>query len=723
MVVYLRRHSRNAKDHNLKDYNIHHNSPEDLLSTPTNTHTMKLPANYNSISSDTPSAHIKRPIVIGIYGLSGCGKTYLLNQLKRELDQKHFTFFDGSQVIAAVVPGGLEEFQTLDEQEKICWREVAIEIIKRDCLESGRTAVVAGHFMFWPEEEESGHAIYTQNDLDTYTHIIYLDTVAEIIAQRRMNDTKRQRPVTTVNHLHKWQLDEKNQLARLCRDHNILFSPVSRDMTLLASVIALLIDFRYHTEDVNLRNAEIALDEVVMDESGRLSTLLVLDADKTLAEQDTGTMFWERLRQLQQTSQGTCPLKELFSSQLGYTYTAFRQAMLLYEEATTDQVYNALCQDIAAAVTMHPEFVSLLQFVAGQDHIRAVVVSCGLRRVWEAVLERAGVSNNVKVIAGGRISDGYVVTGDVKAALVTRSREVHSLYVWAFGDSVLDLGMLRNANRAVVVTGTEPTRSKTMDAALAEAILIDGLSAHQTLLPRHAPSRLSIDDLPLLQLTDTNFVAALKGDHLCQAETQIVHATDRNAAKLLMTPMRDANISGPGLREAHSSVGRYLATEFVTEVLGVEEYSIPHVQGNTTSGFRLLHEQQTLIVALMRGGEPMAFGVNDAFPLAMFLHASCPEDIAPDVVSGKLTVILVDSVVNSGKSVVEFVHHIRSLHATIRIVVVAGVVQAQCMSQGLLSLAGDTQLSMVALRLSENKFTGRGTTDTGNRLFNTTHLP
>lgn len=38
------------------------------------------------------------------------------------------------------------------------------------------------------------------------------------------------------------------------------------------------------------------------------------------------------------------------------------------------------------------------------------------------------------------------------------------------------------------------------------------------------------------------------------------------------------------------------------------------------------------------------------------------------------------------------------------------------------ALDRDANLSLVALRLSGNKFTGRRTTDTGNRLFNTTHL-
>lgn len=70
--------------------------------------------------------------------------------------------------------------------------------------------------------------------------------------------------------------------------------------------------------------------------------------------------------------------------------------------------------------------------------------------------------------------------------------------------------------------------------------------------------------------------------------------------------------------------------------------------------------------------------------------------------------------------------HVRKLHASIRIVAVAGVVQAQCTSEaeGSLkqTLARHANLHLVALRLSDTEFTGSGTTDTGNRLFNTTRL-
>ena len=125
----------------------------------------------------------------------------------------------------------------------------------------------------------------------------------------------------------------------------------------------------------------------------------------------------------------------------------------------------------------------------------------------------------------------------------------------------------------------------------------------------------------------------------------------------------------------------------------------------------------------MRGGEPMALGVSDAFPHALFVHATGPSDVMLHHLQGQHAVVLVDSVVNSGKTVVDFVQHIRSLHTSIRIVVAAGVVQSQSVPSLTQALAGHADLSIVALRLSDNKFTGTGTIDTGNRLFNTTHLP
>lgn len=336
-------------------------------------------------------------------------------------------------------------------------------------------------------------------------------------------------------------------------------------------------------------------------------------------------------------------------------------------------------------------------------------------------MEREGLSDTVSVIGGGRIVDGIVVTADVKAALVKHLKDIYRLRVCAFGESPQDLRMLGEADEAIVVVGEEYARSKSMEAALKNAIDNEGLQARQAVLPSNVPPLLDTLKLPLVELTEHEFINSVFRRNC--ATIRVHDATERPAARLLMTPMRNAQLAGPSLRKAHSRAGWYLATEFLGHVIGTGEYPIPHVRGHHTSGYSILHEDQTIIVALMRGGEPMALGVNDALPLATFLHADFPEDLKTSHLNGRKTVVLVDSVVNSGKTVVQFVQRVRNLDTTICIIVVAGVVQDEPPGGISQALSPDATVNIVALRLSNNKFTGQGTTDTGNRLFNTTYLP
>lgn len=665
-----------------------------------------------------------KPVVVGIYGIPGSGKSFLLKQLKERLGEESYEFYEGSKMIETLVPGGLNAFQELDDKDRLKVRKLAIDTIRMECSHKRRTGVVAGHFMFWPEEDTDGHRVYTSNDLETFSHILYLDIPIDLVERRRLNDSQRLRSPASVDHLRRWQHAEKTELRNLCYQHGILFALVSSTPSMLLEKIGnLLNDFRDHTEEANLRRAESRPDSIFTAFSSRAQpeTVLLMDADRTLTSQDTGKMFWKTLS-LAHPQNNDDPLKTVFSSQLGYSYTAFRQATLLYEEGADDDEFDVICEKVASMVSIHPEFASLLRQVAEEDHVAAVIVTCGLRHLWDKILAKEGLSEKVKVIGGGRIADGFVMTPSVKTTLASRFRDVHHMYVFAFGDSPLDIGMLSEAHEAVVVVGEETIRSKSMENALQKAIDEGGLRARQVLLPAHASPRLDTNKLPLIQINQEKYIKSILRRR--QTTFRILDATNRSAAKLLMTPTRDAQVAGPALRTAHGHVGWYLATEFVTDIIGLEEYTIPHVQGHQTNGHRLRYEQQTAIIALMRGGESMAFGVSRAFPLAMFVHATEPSNVKIHHLQKRHNVLLVDSVVNSGKSVVEFIQHIRSLDPTIRIVIVAGTVQANSLTEGLFSqiLEQDTNLSLVALRVSENKFTGSGGTDTGNRLFNTTHI-
>ena len=115
----------------------------------------------------------------------------------------------------------------------------------------------------------------------------------------------------------------------------------------------------------------------------------------------------------------------------------------------------------------------------------------------------------------------------------------------------------------------------------------------------------------------------------------------------------------------------------------------------------------------------MALGLNEVFPQAAFLHATCPEDIKQEHLQNQCALVLVDSVINTGKTLAHFIERTRRLQSSIRILVVAGVVQDEVVSRRhhLARLMVRCNVSLIALRISGNKFTGKGATDTGNRLF------
>ncbi|KAL8976580.1 MAG: hypothetical protein Q9205_007438, partial [Flavoplaca limonia] len=579
--------------------------------------------------------HMK-PLVVGVYGVSGCGKTYVLDQLKDILDSEYFSFYEGSEMVAKVTPGGLKAFQGMKEEDQLMYRQRAIDKIAHRCCKSNKVRIVAGHSMLWSETEGKALPMYTQNDLNVLTYILYLDVPSDVIAQRRSDDTGKARPILTAAQLDVWKTEEKDLLRGLCRSHGILLSTLQHPID-TQTVAALLGDFKIHSEYHNFSRAKEELEKGLTLEAG---IVLAMDADKTLAPEDTGALFWTAASKKWPSVVAEDTLKTLFGGPLGYSHTAFRQAALLYDEVASDQDFAEICQHVASQVSMYPEIISLLHFMAEQDNIDLVIITSGLGLVWKKVLELEGLSDAVTVIGGGRTKDAFVITPLVKSYLVGYMREEHKKYIWAFGDSPLDLPMLNKADRAVVIVGDELTRSRTMDAALKTAINEHGLQPVQINLPNTSVPR---PGLPRAQLTHPLLIYDILGREWPNSTAKVVSATDTSATRLLATPMRNCAVAGPELREAHRRVGHHLATTYVAEIIGLEQPRIQHVLGRETRGYQLRHEKKTTIVALMRGGEPMAFGVNDAFPHAMFVHAKDPQDVKMHHLEGQLTLILVDS--------------------------------------------------------------------------------
>ncbi|KAJ6129566.1 hypothetical protein N7512_002346 [Penicillium capsulatum] len=624
---------------------------------------------------------LPRPVIIGLYGLPECGKSFLLDRLQTELGDLGFKFYEGSRVIDQVCPGGLNTFRGLGESGKTQWRRKVIRSIQQECRNYGKAGVVAGHLMFWKEEEDVGQNIWAQSDSDVYTHILYLNTAADRIAENIARDTERCRSSSSVAHLRNWLQTERTELKKICQDAGILLAVLPEHLATVDKTKTFLQDFRVHNDKLNAERAKADLEQIIQPVRKKIETALVVDADKTLAAQDTSREY---------------PLPALFGGSWAYSYAAFRQAMLMYEEPASDDEFDKLCNDATSKIQIHVELLCLLKLLKKQHNICALVITRGQRKVWQSALRQIGLEDTVKVIGGGRMVDGYVVMPAIKAKVVTIL--LHWISICC-EEQIMPM----------FVTGDEPSRSKSMDAQLRDAIDANEFQPFQALLPPSTSPRLDITCLPLIDITSPSFVEKITRRNRRRDPIEILHRTETAAAKLLMTPMRDKSISGPLLREAHRKAGQYLAMGPLADLIGLETHNIQHVQGSFTTGHRLLREKEMLVIALMRGGEPMALRVSEVFPLAMFLHAKVPGDVTRQHLSGRLTVLLVDSVVHNGGTALKFIQRVRSLHATIQIVLVAGVVNERPVTEGSDFLEGTShyhRVALVSLRLSKNHYIG-----------------
>lgn len=658
------------------------------------------------------------PSIIGIYGVSGAGKSTLLSQLKTKLNEGQYRIIDGSDLL---FPGSghgkaanIRFFKELDPVAREAQGIKVIKNLQQKCRQERKHAIVAGHYVFW--EKPDPERVWTQADAEVYTHIFYLDVGAEEIQRRRMKDQTRERPIMTIEQLQEWWDCEKEELRGTYYDQGIAFMTINDD-----TEVADLIDISAQQDEADGEAAALRklVDWTARPETGEMDTVLVFEADKTLAPHDSGQMFYDVIGRPD-------ALEKIFSSRLGYSAAAFRQAAMLYEEAVKREDWEEVCSAIARRIRIHPEMLDLLRLAADKETVGVIVVTCGLGSVWEKVLAKEGLHDSVLVIGSGRLSEKLIVTQEVKKNFVDSLQNEKNAIVWAFGDSQLDLPMLEQADQAIVAVCEEGIRSKSMDKELAKSITHNSLAARQLLAPSTVKPRLDGTLLPVVHAAD------IKSEVPLDKSLRVIHETNTSASRILKSATRSKDVQGIALQESHRQIGHQLAISFHPQATGLETYTITTVQNKPSTGHRIRNEARTIIISCMRGGDPLAQGVFSALPCATYIHANKPEDLENEkhvkAVREAKNILLCDFVINEGKTMVEMIDKIRgNLNRSARIVMVAGVVQADAVKEesklveGLRGCVGGLgKVSLVALRLSANSYKGAGATDTGSRLFNTT---
>ncbi|GKY91649.1 hypothetical protein MPSEU_000136800 [Mayamaea pseudoterrestris] len=642
--------------------------------------------------------------VVGLYGISGSGKSHCLASLKQQ--HREWRCIEGSEMILQVMRENgdgddLEDFKRLDLSSQAKLRSAAVQRIR----ELKGVTVVAGHFSF-PVVSASGDVsfdnVFSDEDRETYDMILYLDVSPQTIHDQRAADTlsgSRLRDTLTVGVLQKWLDHEKSSLPRHCRSFNLLNQ--SDDA---GQFLSELLEPRIDTCRLQTRSALRAAVQKVP----AADVFLLIDGDKTITPQDTGRLFFDHMQRCKELYIGSDPLQDIFTRFAGYPFRPFIEVAMLYSSVMSVADYQAFASEVGSKQVMfHKDWVEFLQRLP--PFVRPILVSSSIRETWQAALMSHDLADSMSVIAGNHLElHDYVVDPSAKAIVVEELRRLHrGCLVMAFGDSTLDVPMLQAADRGYVVVDPKH-HSSSMQCFINDCVAGDCRRLYQMGLPADNDSIAYHNGLKVGNLT------SLLDDLATRKIHSITHFTDDSFAKILATNSRRADFQGPQLQSVHVQIGRYLTAKLLQIAPSLtESCRFRHVQqgdflGVKTAGKRIA------IVALMRGGEPMARGVFECFPDAQFIHYA-GLDLPSQALSAE-QIIVVDSVVNKGGTIRNFLAAISQTTSAPQVYVLTSVIQEVAASD----LPKEyPRVRFLALRVSSNQYTGTGNTDTGNRLFGT----
>lgn len=154
---------------------------------------------------------------IGLYGISGTGKTTLLQDLKKQcLDT---VCIEGSSLLLETANISLSDFKKLSDAQKYALRENAIVAAHKIQATTQKHIIIDGHLVFAKSTNEF-ESVMTVKDATFYTDYIYLKLPISIIYERLQNDTTRKRNYTKET-LENWMNYEWNALQIFCTAQNL----------------------------------------------------------------------------------------------------------------------------------------------------------------------------------------------------------------------------------------------------------------------------------------------------------------------------------------------------------------------------------------------------------------------------------------------------------------------------------------------------------------------
>lgn len=191
---------------------------------------------------------------------------------------------------------------------------------------------------------------------------------------------------------------------------------------------------------------------------------------------------------------------------------------------------------------------------------------------------------------------------------------------------------------------------------------------------------------------------------------KIVELQQKYPLKNIINQTRIKQTDSLSLCKIHQEFGNLLAMEILAHQKTIAKRQI--LSSGKEEDLEYYDDNNFVIVGILRAGLYIAQGIREKLPKSSFILAKKPKSIdMTDMSLVNKKIILVDSVINTGKTMEIFLDFFKNHEIYIATNVIYGPT--------IETLQKSFNVSIFAIRISNNSYTGQGNSDTGNRLFNT----
>ncbi|WMW25672.1 AAA family ATPase [Methanolobus sediminis] len=367
-------------------------------------------------------------MIIGLYGISGCGKTSLCKLIEKYTDL--FRMIDGSVLMEEIIPGGISAFKKMSDTDKYKYREIVIREIESRHRDSSYHTIVTGHYSFLKTDGEYEIA-WTEADGKVYDHIFCIKDSASEIKEQCINDSNRVRINHPVSKLEQWQNLECEKLEEKCRLKNIPFSLITSH-----EIDNRLIEFY----EILSKYRIIKLCEELKPDSNKKYS--IFDCDGTLFSGDS-------LDYLSDSEyMNKKKIRSIFEKNGDYCFKSFFEIAQYYSQVPFEIMQNFI-DHASKTITLNPDMFDILR---NQEYDRQLIwITSGFPEIWELIAHKYELE--VTIVGGNNLlRSDFIVSNEEKELLVQTLVE-QGAEVSAYGDSMVDAGMLKNAQQAFLVMG------------------------------------------------------------------------------------------------------------------------------------------------------------------------------------------------------------------------------------------------------------------------------